>query len=181
MPYDSGLVERVADALVPLNVRGARQRSMFGGRGFMLGKLTFVIVWGEGIIVKVPPAEYEAALREPGASAFRPDGGTAMGTWVVVAADAIADDPQVKTLFGAVEAMGLGRISDDMKRKGLAVGAMTRRALGLARSAQFSDLSAMAIPLDPPAAPPPAKPGAGAAPAPAPAPAPRQGPDVRSH
>ena len=96
MAYDSGLVERIADALLPLGVRGARQRGMFGGRGFMLGKLTFVIVWGEGIIVKVPPAEYQAALAEPGAGAFRPDGGTAMGTWVVVAADAIADDPELQ-------------------------------------------------------------------------------------
>ena len=95
MPYDSGLVERVADALVPLNVRGARQRSMFGGRGFMLGKQTFVIVWGEGLIVKVPPAEYAQALAEPGATAFTPGGCRPMTTWVVVAADAIADDPEL--------------------------------------------------------------------------------------
>lgn len=96
MPYDSGLVERVADALTPLGMRGTRQRSMFGGRGFMLGKQTFVIVWGEGVIVKVPPTEYAAALTEPGTSPFAPGGGRPMTTWVVVAADAIADDPELQ-------------------------------------------------------------------------------------
>ena len=96
MPYDSGLVERVADALVPLGVYGARQRSMFGGRGFLLGKQTFVIVWGEGILVKAPRAEYEAALAEPGATPFTPGGGRPMGTWIVVTADAIADDPELR-------------------------------------------------------------------------------------
>ncbi len=96
MPYDSGLVERVADALAPIGVRGARQRSMFGGRGFMLGKQTFVIVWGEGLIVKVPRAEYDAALAEPGASPFAPGGGRPMGTWVVVTAEAVADDPELQ-------------------------------------------------------------------------------------
>ncbi|GJG86458.1 hypothetical protein tb265_16390 [Gemmatimonadetes bacterium T265] len=96
MPYDSGLVERVADALAPLGVRGARQRSMFGGRGFMLGKQTFVIVWGEGIIVKVPRGEYEVALAEPGATPFTPGGGRPMSTWVVVTAEAVADDPELQ-------------------------------------------------------------------------------------
>lgn len=96
MPYDPGLVARVADALAPLGVRGARQRGVFGGRGFLLGKQTFVIVWGEGLIVKVPPAEYAAALAEPGTTPFAPDGGRPMGTWVVVAADAVADDPQLQ-------------------------------------------------------------------------------------
>ena len=95
MPYDNGLVERVADALPALHVRGARQRGMFGGRGFLLGKQTFVIVWGEGLIVKVPPAEYAAALEEPGAAPFAPNGERPMSTWVVVAADAIADDPEL--------------------------------------------------------------------------------------
>lgn len=96
MPYDSGLVERVADALAPLGVRGVRQRNVFGGRGFLLGKQTFVIVWGEGLIVKVPPAEYEAALSEPGTSPFAPGGDRPMTTWVVVAADAVADDPELQ-------------------------------------------------------------------------------------
>ena len=61
---------------------------------------------------------------------------------------AIADDPQVKTVFGMFDAMGFGGVSPEMKRKGLAVGAMTRRALGLARSALERDLAAIAVPVE---------------------------------
>ncbi len=96
MAYDPGLVERVADSLLALSVHGVRQRSMFGGRGFMLGKTTFVIVWGEGLIVKVPPPEYGDALAEAGTSPFAPDGGRPMTTWVVVTAEAVADDPELQ-------------------------------------------------------------------------------------
>ena len=95
MAFDPGLVERVADALPALGAPGARQKHVFGGRGFLLGRQTFVIVWGEGLIVKVPPAEYTAALAEPGVTPFAPDGGKPMTTWVVVPAERVADDPEL--------------------------------------------------------------------------------------
>ncbi len=66
------------------------------------------------------------------------------------AVDVIADDPQVKSLFGMVDSLGFGGITPEMKRKGLAVGAMTRRALSLARSALSADLTALALPVDAP-------------------------------
>jgi hypothetical protein len=47
MAYDPGLVERVDAVLPRLAARGVRQKGVFGGRGFLLGKSTFVIVWGE--------------------------------------------------------------------------------------------------------------------------------------
>lgn len=100
MPYDSGLVERVADALVSLGVRGIRQRGVFGGRGFLLGKQTFVIVWTDGLLVKAPAAEYVDALAEPGASPFVPGDGRPMGTWIAVAEEAIADDPELHAWVG---------------------------------------------------------------------------------
>lgn len=100
MPYDAGLVERVADALPALGARGARQKNVFGGRGFLLGKSTFVIVWGEGLLVKAPPAEYAEALATTGVTPFKPDGGRPMSTWVVVPADAVADDPELAAWVG---------------------------------------------------------------------------------
>ena len=100
MPYDSGLVERVLGALDGLGERHARQKNVFGGRGFLVGKSTFVIVWGEGLLVKLRPGEYPPALRESGVTPFRPDGGKPMGTWVVVAADAVADDPELADWVG---------------------------------------------------------------------------------
>ena len=93
--YDAGLVARVEDALGQLAERGVRQKNVFGGRGFLLGKSTFAIAWREGLLVKTPPAEYDAALATPGVVPFAPDGERPMGTWVVVPDDAIADDPEL--------------------------------------------------------------------------------------
>ena len=95
MPYDPALVERVDAALPRLGARGVRQKNVFGGRGFLIGKSTFVIVWGEGLLVKTPAAEYAAALGEPGVTPFAPGAERPMGTWVVVPADLVADDPEL--------------------------------------------------------------------------------------
>jgi TfoX/Sxy family transcriptional regulator of competence genes len=95
MPFDPGLVARVADALDTLGERGTRQKNVFGGRGFLVGRSTFVIVYGESLIVKTTPAVYASALGEPGVTPFAPDGERPMGTWVVVGGDAVADDPEL--------------------------------------------------------------------------------------
>jgi TfoX/Sxy family transcriptional regulator of competence genes len=95
MPPDPGLVSRVSDALASLGERAARQKNVFGGRGFLLGKSTFAIVWDDSLIVKTARAEYEALRAEPGVSPFAPDGEKPMSTWLVVAAEAIADDPEL--------------------------------------------------------------------------------------
>lgn len=95
MSFDAGTVERVRDALNRLGERGAREKRVFSGWGFLQGKRTFVIVWGDGIIAKMPTHAYEAALQCPGITPFTPDGERPMGTWVMVAADVIADDPEL--------------------------------------------------------------------------------------
>lgn len=95
MAYDAGLVARIEDLLPAAGIHGARQKNVFGGRGFLRGKHTFAIAWDDGLIVKVPRDEYDAALREPGVTRFSPDGESPMSTWVVVAPDAIADDPEL--------------------------------------------------------------------------------------
>ncbi len=95
MPPDPGLVARVADALDTFGERGTRQKNVFGGRGFLAGKSTFVIVFDESLIVKTPPADYAAALAEPGVTPFAPGGGRPMSSWVVVQGDVVADDPEL--------------------------------------------------------------------------------------
>ena len=67
-----------------------------GGRGFLVGSTTFVVVWDDGVIVKVPAGEYAAALAEPGVAPFQPDGARPMSTWVVVPAESVADDPELQ-------------------------------------------------------------------------------------
>lgn len=95
MSFDAGLAERVADVLAQIGERGVRQKNVFGGRGFLLGKSTFVIVWEDGLLVKSPPNEYDAQLAQPGIEPFAPDGERPMSTWLTVPADAIADDPEL--------------------------------------------------------------------------------------
>ncbi|HEU4990769.1 MAG TPA: TfoX/Sxy family protein [Gemmatimonadaceae bacterium] len=97
MAFDIGLATRVADALEQLGERGIRQKNIFGGRGFMIGKHAFVIVWREGILVKTAPDDYPRALAEPGVTPFAPGGERPMGTWVVVGAEAVADDPELQS------------------------------------------------------------------------------------
>jgi TfoX/Sxy family transcriptional regulator of competence genes len=95
MGYDHGLVARVADALTGMGERGVRQKNVFGGRGFLLGRSTFAIAWHDGLLVKTSRSEYAALLRQQGVEPFAPDGENPMGTWVVVDANAIADDPEL--------------------------------------------------------------------------------------
>jgi TfoX/Sxy family transcriptional regulator of competence genes len=98
--YDRGLAERVSDVLLRMGARGVRQKNVFGGRGFLTGKSAFAIVWDDGLIVKCPPAEYRGALDAPNVEPFAPDGERPMSTWVVVAGDAIADDPELEEWLG---------------------------------------------------------------------------------
>ena len=95
MSFDEGLVARIEDVLAGLRERGARQKNVFGGRGFLLGKSTFVIAWEDSLLVKTPPAEYRDSLARAGVTPFAPDGERPMSTWVVVSPDAIADDPEL--------------------------------------------------------------------------------------
>jgi TfoX/Sxy family transcriptional regulator of competence genes len=95
MPPNPGLIARVADALHALGERAVRQKNVFSGRGFLVGKSTFAIVWDESLIVKTASSEYAALGEEPGVTPFAPGGNKPMSTWLVVEADAIADDPEL--------------------------------------------------------------------------------------
>jgi hypothetical protein len=68
------------------------------------------------------------------------------------AADGLAEDPQVKAAFGVVEALGLGEVPQELKRRSLNMGAATRNALGQARGALDQDLHTLELSLDPPRA-----------------------------
>jgi TfoX/Sxy family transcriptional regulator of competence genes len=95
MPPNQGLIARVADALHALGERGVRQKNVFSGRGFLVGKSTFAIVWDESLIVKTAASEYASLRDEQGVTPFAPGGGKPMSTWLVVEADALADDPEL--------------------------------------------------------------------------------------
>jgi len=94
MPPDPGLVARVADALTTMGEHAVRQKNV-SGRGFLIGRTTFAIVWNDSLIVKAARAEYDGLLAPPDVVPFAPGGERAMGTWLVVAADPLADDPEL--------------------------------------------------------------------------------------
>ena len=95
MPPDPGLVSRVADVLEQIGERRVRQKNVFSGRGFLIGKTTFVIVWNDALLVKTPADEYASLRDQPGIEPFAPGGDRPMGTWLVVSGDVIADDPEL--------------------------------------------------------------------------------------
>lgn len=93
--HDEGLLQRCHDCLGALGERGIRDKNVFGMRGLMRGKSMFAAVGEDSIIVKVPAADYAAALTRPGVQPFAP-GGQKLGTWVEISEDAIADDPDLR-------------------------------------------------------------------------------------
>lgn len=95
MAYDAGLVERVRDSLAGLGRGTTRERNVFGGRGFLAARSTFAIVFDDELIVKLPRSEYDRCLAMLGVRPFAPGDERPMTTWVVVSADAIAEDPEL--------------------------------------------------------------------------------------
>ena len=70
----------------------------------------------------------------------------------------LAEDPQVKSAFGIVEALGLGSVPAELEQRSLRIGTATEKALGMARSAFNQDLDALALPVLEPQADEPVQP-----------------------
>lgn len=94
--HDEGLLQRCLDAVAALGEPAVRDKNVFGMRGLLRGKSMFAAVGEASIVVKIPAAEYTAALGQPGVRPFSP-GGQKLGTWVEIDADAVADDPDLRT------------------------------------------------------------------------------------
>ena len=67
----------------------------------------------------------------------------------------LADDPQVALALRIVEAIGLGEVSPDLKRRARTLGAAAQRALGRVRTAAQADLTGLALPISDAPAPAP--------------------------
>jgi hypothetical protein len=91
--FDESLAARVRDALT--RTRGATEKTMFGGRCFLLHGNLLVGVWGDGLIVRLGPGGAEDALREPHVRAFDVTG-RPMRNWVVVDPDGVDGDAQLR-------------------------------------------------------------------------------------
>jgi hypothetical protein len=93
MPFDKYLVARVVDALIP--EPSIIKKKMFGGVCFMQDGLAFAGVWGDGLIVRVGPDAYHAALCEPHVREFDITGKPMRG-WVVVGPDGVDSDAELR-------------------------------------------------------------------------------------
>ena len=93
MAFDENLAARIRTALG--RKKGAEEKKMFGGLGFLLNGNMLVGVWKDSLIVRLGPDEHEAALLEPHVGEFDITG-RAMKGWVMVAAEGVADKGAVK-------------------------------------------------------------------------------------
>jgi TfoX/Sxy family transcriptional regulator of competence genes len=90
MAYDEGLAERIRDILPK-----ATEKTMFGGVAWMERGNLVAGVWKDSLIARVPPEETAKAVKEKGVSAFDVTGRPMKG-WVLVEAEAIAEEPELK-------------------------------------------------------------------------------------
>lgn len=94
MAYDEGLASRVQAALGSLP--SLTEKKMFGGVGFMVNGNMACGVHGDGLIVRLDPARYEAALRQPHVNVFDLTGRPMKG-WVVVEPAGCATDEALRS------------------------------------------------------------------------------------
>jgi TfoX/Sxy family transcriptional regulator of competence genes len=86
--YDERLAERVRDLLAGED--GVREQPMFGGLSFLIeGNLAVAVTSRGGLLVRVGPDAFDAALERPGTSPMEM-GGRLMKGWVFVASEELS-------------------------------------------------------------------------------------------
>jgi len=93
MAFSESLAGRIRDALS--RRRGIVEKKLFGGVGFLLSGNICVGVWKTSLIVRLDPEQYDEALAQPHVREFDITG-RAMRGWVLVAADGIDDDQELR-------------------------------------------------------------------------------------
>jgi hypothetical protein len=85
VPEASAKVRTRFDALAEmLAPRGVVVSKMFGMPSLQANGKAIAGLWGDALVVKLPPASAEAAMKLRGVAAFDPMGGRPMKEWVVV-------------------------------------------------------------------------------------------------
>ncbi|QEC49502.1 TfoX/Sxy family protein [Baekduia soli] len=87
MPYDEDLANRLRELLSELDA--VTERKMFGGLAFMVdGHLAVAASRTGGLLVRLDPADTDAALARPHAERMVM-GGRSMDGWILVAAEGV--------------------------------------------------------------------------------------------
>ena len=93
MAYDEHLADRVRDRLE--DEPGITEKRMFGALAFLVhGKLACGVT-GEGLMVRLPPDEWEAACAGPAVQPMEMAGRPMRG-WVLVAPGGVTDDDDLQ-------------------------------------------------------------------------------------
>jgi hypothetical protein len=101
MAFDEQLAERVRKQLA--RQAGLSEKKMFGGLGFLINGNMSVGVHGDDLIVRIPPGETGAALKEPGARPFDITGRPMKG-WLMVGPAGVKEPAALaKWVRGGVE------------------------------------------------------------------------------
>ena len=95
MGYDASLLARCLDALSAVPCPPVRHKNVFGMRGLLVGRRMFAAVGRDGLVVRVPTADYTRVVRRPGVRPFKP-GGERLGRWEQLDAAVVADDPELR-------------------------------------------------------------------------------------
>jgi TfoX/Sxy family transcriptional regulator of competence genes len=94
MPYDEDLANRIRELI--LTEEGVTEQKMFGGLAFLIGGNMSVSASGQGgLLLRVDPAETDALLEKPHASAFEMRG-RAMQGWLRVNPDGVRTKRQLE-------------------------------------------------------------------------------------
>jgi TfoX/Sxy family transcriptional regulator of competence genes len=91
--YDEVLARRVRDHLT--GHPAVTERNMFGGIAFMLSGNMSVGVSNKDLMVRIDPADQDAALAQPGVRVFDMTGRPMKG-WILVAPGSTRDDADLK-------------------------------------------------------------------------------------
>jgi len=95
-PEQAELVGRIRGLLA--NEPSLREVAMFGGKAIMINDKMIVCAMRSGdLLVRIAPERHEELIARPGATQAEMGTGRSMGpSWLSVAADAIADDDQLR-------------------------------------------------------------------------------------
>ena len=87
MPYDEDLVHRLRELLA--DEEAVTEKKMFGGLAFLLhGHMSVSASRTGGLLVRIDPAETDAALARPHVELMKM-GGRTMEGWIIVAPDGL--------------------------------------------------------------------------------------------
>ena len=93
MPFDENLAARIRTALG--RKKGVEEKTLFGCFCLLLNGNVLVGVWKHSLIVRLGNEQAEEALLEPHAKPMDITGKPMKG-WIMVAADGVADEGEVK-------------------------------------------------------------------------------------